>query len=83
MEEKSSALRRLLIRLIASSRRRAFPRPNPRSTCTTSSGPRPRVYFAPFPAEDYHQQYLEKNPGGYCNHGPTGVSCPVGVLQGA
>ena len=36
-----------------------------------------------FPAEDYHQQYLEKNPGGYCNHGPTGVSCPVGVLQGA
>ena len=29
------------------------------------------------PAEDYHQQYLVKNPGGYCNHGPTGVSCPV------
>ena len=28
-------------------------------------------------AEDYHQQYLAKNPGGYCNHGPTGVSCPV------
>jgi len=34
-----------------------------------------------YPAEDYHQQYLHKNPGGYCNHGPTGVSCPVGVLK--
>lgn len=32
-----------------------------------------------FPAEDYHQQYLAKNPGGYCNHGPTGVSCPIGL----
>ncbi|MGY4721524.1 peptide-methionine (S)-S-oxide reductase MsrA [Naumannella cuiyingiana] len=32
-------------------------------------------------AEDYHQQYLIKNPGGYCNHGPNGVSCPVGVLR--
>jgi peptide-methionine (S)-S-oxide reductase len=30
-------------------------------------------------AEDYHQQYLEKNPGGYCGLGGTGVSCPVGV----
>lgn len=30
-----------------------------------------------YPAEDYHQQYLAKNPGGYCNHGPTGVSCPI------
>jgi peptide-methionine (S)-S-oxide reductase len=27
-------------------------------------------------AEDYHQQYLEKNPGGYCGIGGTGVSCP-------
>src|SRR5438552_3587927 len=32
-----------------------------------------------FYAEDYHQQYLEKNPGGYCGIGGTGVSCPVGV----
>jgi len=32
-----------------------------------------------FYAEDYHQQYLAKNPGGYCGHGGTGVSCPVGV----
>jgi peptide-methionine (S)-S-oxide reductase len=30
-------------------------------------------------AEEYHQQYLAKNPGGYCGLGGTGVSCPVGV----
>jgi peptide-methionine (S)-S-oxide reductase len=30
-------------------------------------------------AEDYHQQYLEKNPGGYCGLGGTGVTCPVGL----
>ena len=30
-------------------------------------------------AEDYHQQYLHKNPGGYCGIGGTGVSCPIGV----
>ena len=29
------------------------------------------------PAEDYHQQYLAKNPGGYCNIGGTGISCPA------
>ena len=34
-------------------------------------------------AEDYHQQYLSdaKNPGGYCNHGPNGMTCPVGVAR--
>jgi peptide-methionine (S)-S-oxide reductase len=32
-------------------------------------------------AEDYHQQYLHKNPGGYCNHGPNGMTCPVGLLK--
>jgi len=32
-----------------------------------------------FYAEDYHQQYLAKNPGGYCGLGGTGVGCPVGV----
>ncbi|CAN5318470.1 peptide-methionine (S)-S-oxide reductase MsrA [soil metagenome] len=32
-----------------------------------------------FYAEDYHQQYLDKNPGGYCGIGGTGVSCPVGL----
>ena len=36
----------------------------------------PTYYFA----EDYHQQYLAKNPGGYCGLGGTGVACPVGVL---
>ena len=32
-------------------------------------------------AEPYHQQYLAKNPGGYCGIGGTGVSCPVGVVR--
>ena len=32
-----------------------------------------------FYAEDYHQQYLAKNPDGYCGLGGTGVTCPVGV----
>ena len=32
-----------------------------------------------FYAEEYHQQYLHKNPGGYCGLGGTGVSCPVGT----
>lgn len=31
-------------------------------------------------AEDFHQQYLHKNPGGYCNHGPNGLTCPVGIV---
>ena len=35
-----------------------------------------------FYAEDYHQQYLAKNPGGYCGLGGTGVSCPAGVAPG-
>jgi peptide-methionine (S)-S-oxide reductase len=35
----------------------------------------PELYYA----EDYHQQYLSKNPGGYCGHGGTGVSCPMGL----
>ena len=35
----------------------------------------PPFYFA----EDYHQQYLAKNPAGYCGLGGTGVSCPIGV----
>ncbi len=34
-----------------------------------------------FYAEDYHQQYLAKNPNGYCGLGGTGVSCPVGVSR--
>src|SRR5688500_18167120 len=46
-------------------------------TITTEIAPAPDYYFA----EDYHQQYLAKNPHGYCGHGGTGVSCPVGVLS--
>jgi len=34
-------------------------------------------------AEDYHQQYLAKNPDGYCGLGGTGISCPVGVARTA
>jgi peptide-methionine (S)-S-oxide reductase len=43
---------------------------------TTEICPADAFYYA----EDYHQQYLAKNPGGYCGLGGTGVSCPVGVL---
>jgi peptide-methionine (S)-S-oxide reductase len=42
---------------------------------TTEIGDAPPFYYA----EDYHQQYLAKNPGGYCGLGGTGVSCPVGT----
>jgi len=42
---------------------------------TTEILPAPDFYFA----EDYHQQYLSKNPDGYCGLGGTGVTCPVGV----
>jgi peptide-methionine (S)-S-oxide reductase len=42
---------------------------------TTEIAPAGEFYFA----EDYHQQYLAKNPGGYCGIGGTGVTCPVGV----
>jgi peptide-methionine (S)-S-oxide reductase len=34
-----------------------------------------------FYAEPYHQQYLAKNPGGYCGIGGTGISCPIGVVS--
>ncbi|GCD43394.1 peptide-methionine (S)-S-oxide reductase MsrA [Streptomyces paromomycinus] len=34
-----------------------------------------------YPAEGFHQQYLDKNPAGYCGIGGTGVSCPVGVAK--
>ncbi|MGW4677084.1 peptide-methionine (S)-S-oxide reductase MsrA [Micromonospora taraxaci] len=46
---------------------------------TTEVAPLGSYYFA----EDNHQQYLAptKNPNGYCNHGPNGLSCPVGVAR--
>jgi peptide-methionine (S)-S-oxide reductase len=46
---------------------------------TTEILPAPEFYFA----EDYHQQYLAKNPHGYCGIGGTGVSCPIGTGVGA
>jgi peptide-methionine (S)-S-oxide reductase len=42
---------------------------------TTEIAPAPEFFFA----EDYHQQYLAKNPNGYCGLAGTGVSCPIGV----
>jgi peptide-methionine (S)-S-oxide reductase len=44
---------------------------------TTEIGKAGPFYYA----EDYHQQYLDKNPGGYCGIGPNGMSCPVGVAK--
>ena len=44
-----------------------------RGTITTEILPAPEFYYA----EDYHQQYLAKNPGGYCGLGGTGVACPI------
>ncbi|MDP2357514.1 MAG: peptide-methionine (S)-S-oxide reductase, partial [Beijerinckiaceae bacterium] len=44
----------------------------PITTEIVDAGP---FYFA----EGYHQQYLAKNPSGYCGLGGTGVSCPIGV----
>lgn len=42
---------------------------------TTEIMPAPEFFYA----EDYHQQYLAKNPSGYCNLDGTGVSCPIGL----
>jgi len=42
---------------------------------TTEIAPAPEFYYA----EDYHQQYLAKNPAGYCGIGGTGVACPIGL----
>ncbi len=44
---------------------------------TTEILPAPPFYYA----EDYHQQYLAKNPRGYCGLGGTGVACPIGVAS--
>ena len=44
---------------------------------TTEIAPAPEFYYA----EEYHQQYLARNPGGYCGLGGTGVSCPSGIVE--
>lgn len=46
-----------------------------RGEITTEIVPVPEFFFA----EDYHQQYLQKNPNGYCGIGGTGVTCPIGT----
>jgi peptide-methionine (S)-S-oxide reductase len=46
-------------------------------TITTEIAPASTFYYA----EPYHQQYLDKNPDGYCGIGGTGVSCPIGVAK--
>jgi peptide-methionine (S)-S-oxide reductase len=46
---------------------------------TTEIAAAPTFYYA----EPYHQQYLSKNPNGYCGHGGTGVSCPIGLGVGS
>jgi peptide-methionine (S)-S-oxide reductase len=50
-----------------------------RSEITTEIAPLGSYYLA----EEYHQQYLSdaKNPYGYCNHGPNGMTCPIGVAK--
>ena len=46
---------------------------------TTTIVDAPAFYYG----EDFHQQFLAKNPGGYCGMGGTGVSCPAGILENA
>ena len=54
-------------------------------TCVTTiedAADAPAQFGGPYYlAEDYHQAYLHKNPSGYCNHGPNGVTCPVGITD--
>ena len=66
-------------RTVAEASRRAYAEQLTRSgfgEITTEIAPAGPFYYA----EDYHQQYLDKNPGGYCGLGGTGVSCPVGLV---
>jgi peptide-methionine (S)-S-oxide reductase len=65
-------------RRLAEASRDAYQSPLTRAghgTITTEIAEAPAFYYA----EDYHQQYLAKNPNGYCGLGGTGVSCPVGA----
>ena len=65
-------------KLAAEASRDAFQKPLTAArygAITTEIVPAPEFFYA----EDYHQQYLAKNPDGYCGLGGTGVSCPVGI----
>jgi peptide-methionine (S)-S-oxide reductase len=53
----------------------ALARAGHRAPITTELRSAPEYYYA----EDYHQQYLAKNPNGYCGLGGTGVACPIGI----
>ena len=67
-------------RHVAEVSRQAFQRELSRSGyghITTEILPAPEFFYA----EEYHQQYLAKNPGGYCGMGGTGVSCPLGIAS--
>jgi peptide-methionine (S)-S-oxide reductase len=69
-------------RVAAEGSREAYQRELTRAghpTITTEIAPAPTFYFA----EEYHQQYLAKNPNGYCGHGGTGVACPIGLARSA
>ena len=80
-------IRDLRLRRRAAARGRGVARRLPGRDCgppgsapiTTEIRDAPPFYYA----EDYHQQYLHKNPGGYCGLGGTGVSCPVGMASAA
>ena len=69
-EEQRRAAEAIARRVSESGSRRQATGRSRRKSCR-----RPEFYYA----EDYHQQYLAKNPDGYCGLGGTGVSCPVGV----
>jgi peptide-methionine (S)-S-oxide reductase len=69
-KEKAEAARAVFQRELAKNRMSAI---------TTEILDAPAFYYA----EDYHQQYLAKNPGGYCGLGGTGISCPIGLRVAA
>jgi peptide-methionine (S)-S-oxide reductase len=58
---------------------RALVKAGHRAAITTEIGPAPQFFYA----EDYHQQYLAKNPDGYCGLAGTGVTCPRGLPTAA
>ena len=67
----------------AEASREAFAPVVTRGAAAARSPRRSRPLDAYYYAEDYHQQYLSdaKNPYGYCNHGPNGMTCPIGVAK--